>query len=51
MREAGGAALAMTEAGDAVPATTSAGEVPHPPLAVAAPPSLTGTHHVAVSRG
>ncbi len=50
MREAGVAALAMTEAGDAAPATTGAGGAPHFLLAVAAPPPLTGMHCLTVSR-
>ncbi len=50
MREAGGAALAMTGAGDAAPALTGAGGAPHPLLAVAAPHPLTGTLHLTISR-
>lgn len=50
MREAGVAALAMTEAGGAAPATTGAGGAPHPLLAVATPPPLTGTHYLTISR-
>lgn len=49
MREVGIAALAMTEVGDAAPAMTGAGGAPHPLLAVAAPPPLTGTLYLTIT--
>ena len=50
MREAGVAALAMTEAGDAAPATTGAKGALHPLFAVAVPPPLTGMHCLTINR-